>query len=190
MQNLTTDVYMDSVAISWSDVFIMVDHFKERIDLKDELKFILEELQPHFVALRSAQLDQKCPECAKRSGEQYVAVSATCMACLNTGHLFIDKLLSVYSYKASSGYERLAEIGVITADAMIYIVQGGHHPKEGDKICELDLDEDTGEPKQPFRIRRIFNIQNAKELRGEDGRIEYFKLYCEEYNLDRGQNIW
>jgi len=168
----------------------MTDHFSKAIDLREELNLILDNITPHWVALRTAQLDQPCPECIKRVKPQYNTPPGSCMKCLNTGHLFVDKIINTYSYQASAGRDYIANLGKISAETVIYIIKHDSRPKQGDYICELDLDESTGIPRQPFRIRRIFSIEDSKEFRGDDGRIEYFKLYCEENNLDRGINIW
>jgi hypothetical protein len=38
----------------------------------------------------------------------------------------------------------------------------------------LDLDPDTGEPRQPFRIMEQFILQDIEPLRGKDGRLEFW----------------
>lgn len=168
----------------------MTDFFAKRLDLRKELKVLMETSGFRWVALRTTQLDQPCTECVKRTLPQYDGPPGSCMKCLNTGHLFVDKLVKGYSYLPAAGRDFLSDIGVINTETVVFILEQGSKPKTGDLVCELDLDEATGTPRQPFAIRRVFKIQDSKEMRGDDGRIEFFKTYCEEYNLDVGQNIW
>jgi len=168
----------------------MTDYFATRLDLRKEMEVLIKTSGFRWVALRTAQLDQPCTQCTKRTEPQYESPPGSCMKCLNTGFLFIDKLVKGYSYLPAAGRDFLSDIGVINTETVVYILQSGAKPKTGDYICELDTDELTGVLRQPFVIRHVFVIQDSKEMRGDDGRIEFFKTYCEEHNLDKGINIW
>jgi len=167
----------------------MTDFFRERLDIRKELRVLVETSGFRWVALRSAQLDQACTRCINKISPQYDSPTGVCLKCLNTGHLFADKLVKAYSYLPAAGRDFLSDIGIINTETVVYIFEHGSKPKTGDIVCELDLNEATGTPRQPFSIRRMFTIQDSKEMRGDDGRIEFYKTYCEELNLDKGQSI-
>ena len=168
----------------------MVDFFSKRLNLRNELSVLVKSSGFKWVALRAAQLDQPCNQCIIRAGELYETTPSTCMKCLNTGYLFVDKLVRGYSYLTAAGRDFLSSVGNINTDLVIYIIEHNTRAKEGDYICELDIDESTETPRQPFKIIRTFKIQDSMDIRCDDGRIEYLKNYCEEYNFDKGINIW
>ena len=160
----------------------MTDHFKDRLPIRDALKVLSDTSGFRWIALRSQDRSKKCTKCLNSK-------KTICTGCLSTGFLFVDKLIEAYSYLAVQGRDFLTEIGKVNTDTHIYILKHGSKPKEGDFIAELDLNEDTGEPRQPFAIRRYFKVQDSKEYRGQDGRIEYWRVYAEEHNFDTGLGI-
>ena len=160
----------------------MTDHISSRLSIKKELDELSKTSGFRWVALRSQSRTKKCTKC---SSEPMV----NCMSCLGTGFLFIDKLVKGYSYMAVHGREFKSEIGRVSTNTPVYILKDTSKPKEGDFVAELDLNEETGVPRQPFRIRSLFLVQDSKEYRGETGEIEFFRLYTKEQNFDRGMDI-
>jgi hypothetical protein len=160
----------------------MTDHFKDRLPIRDAVKALSDVAGFRWVALRSQDRTKKCTKCQDTP-------KLNCNSCLSTGFLFVDKIIQAYSYLAVQGRDFLTEIGKVNTDTHIYIIKHGAKPKEGDFIAELDLIESTGEPRQPFAIRRLFKVQDSKEYRGQDGRVEYWRVYAEEHNFDRGLGI-
>ena len=160
----------------------MTDHIRSRLSIKKELDELSKTSGFRWVALRSQDRTKKCTKCSAET-------RLKCVSCLGTGFLFIDKLVEGYSYLAVHGREFRSEIGRVSTNTPVYILKDTSKPKEGDLVAELDLDEETGIPRQPFRIRSLFLIQDSKEYRGESGEIEFFRLYTKEQNFDRGIDI-
>jgi hypothetical protein len=159
------------------------------LDLRKELATLESNVAFSWVALRSAQLGSQCSACMKRIGPQYGIPSPSCVRCLGSGYLFVDKLVRAYQPRPLPGVDFFSELGLVNTKTQAFFLKEPTKPKNTDFILELDLDEATGIPRQPFTITRIFSIQTAESLRGVKGRIEYWMALTEERNFDRGQGI-
>lgn len=106
-----------------------------------------------------------------------------------TGYLFVDKLVKLQRARTTPGIDLLTEIGIVNTSTSTFILEQGAKPKNTDWILELDLNEDTGAPKQPISVIRSFKIQDSFPARGKDGRIEFWYCYTEERNFDFGKRI-
>lgn len=158
------------------------------IDLRAHLRRLKENLSFGWVALRSADLNKKCSKCLSIKS-QYGEVSPTCVSCLGTGHSYVDKLISGHKTLALPGIDFKAEIGGINTTVQYYYLEHSTKPKTTDFILELDTDVTTGVPRQPFRIVRAYKITDSQPLRGDRGRIEYWKCLVKEQNFARGKPI-
>lgn len=141
------------------------------------------------MALRSAKLDIRCTECLKNIGGETEGPNPSCRFCLGTGYPYVDKLVQGYRYLATPGFDFRAQIGIVNTETNVFIVKYDKQPKSTDLIAELVLDETTGNPRQPFKISKMFKIQDAFPLRGDDGRIEFWRCFVEERNFDVGKSI-
>ncbi|RMG69772.1 MAG: hypothetical protein D6710_08275 [Nitrospirae bacterium] len=158
------------------------------IDLRKEIELLADNVGFSWVALRTIDLNTKCTECSKRVGNQYETPPEECKTCFGTGHLYVDKLVRGFRDLSQPGFDFLSELGVVNTKTQVYIIEHDKYPKSTDFILELDLDEKTGQPKIPYKIQRVFKIQDAHPLRGgqpegHPGRIEFFRCFVEERNF-------
>lgn len=158
-------------------------------DLREQVSLLKKNLGFAWVSLRSVDLSKRCTECTRTIEPQYDTPSPSCTKCMGTGYLFVDKLIKSFRIRYISGTQISTEIGATSTDSNRYFIQHNERPKNTDFIMELDLDESTRLPRQPFRIRRAFKIQDAEPLRGTNGRIEYWSCMTEERSYDLGRDI-
>jgi hypothetical protein len=160
------------------------------LDLRKELDTMLESVGFSWVALRSVDLSTPCTECKKPTGDHYDQPSPTCTSCMGIGYLYIDKIVKGFRYMSSPGFDFRSNIGMLNTETQVYILEHDKAPKETDYVLELNLDEDTGAPSQPFEVTKSFKIQSTFAARGDKGRIELWRCFVEERNLENmGKSI-
>jgi len=159
------------------------------IDLRKEIDTIREAVGFYWVALRTASLSQRCTECLKSIGAETEGPNPDCITCLGSGYPFVDKVTQGFRYLSTPGFDFATQIGNVNTEAEVFIIEHDKQPKSTDYIVELELNEVTGAPIQPFKITRVFKIQGAFPLRGDKGRIEFWRCFVEERNFTRGQGI-
>lgn len=167
----------------------MVRYWYGAIDFRKDIEVIKKNGGFRWISLRSVDLTKRCTECLKKLGPQYEDPAADCTLCMGIGYPFIDKLVKAFRYLSAPGFDFLSSIGTVNTKTVVYILEHDAFPKNTDYIIELDLDESTGIPRQPFSIRGMFKINDSHDMRGKDGRIEFFRCYVEEHNFDRGRTI-
>lgn len=106
---------------------------------------------------------------------------------MGTGHLYVDKLVKAQRIRSVPGGHLRTKLGKISTEIKNWVIESRNKPKSTDWILELDLNERTNAPKQPFSVVRAFSIQSAKPARGKRGRIEYWHCTAEERNFTFGQ---
>lgn len=158
------------------------------IKLRKELSNLVEN-EGHWVALRSIDLTKPTTEAQEGIPENYDQ-SHPDYNNIVANYYFVDKLLKSFRYLAQPGFDFQSRIGVINTKTQVYILEHDKKPKNTDYILELDLDE-NGIPKQPFKIQRVFRIQDAQEMRAEDpgthhGSQIFWRCFCEEHNVGYG----
>jgi len=148
----------------------------EFIDLRGEVDFIQKRYSFYWVALRSMYLNTKCP-CFDGIPNK------KCSKCMGTGYLYVDKLVKAQNARTTPGLDFSTQIGKINTQTITWIIQHDKRPKTTDWILELDLDESTRIPRQPFVVKRSFAIQDAWPYRGKNGEIIYWYCLSEERNF-------
>lgn len=163
------------------------------INLRKEMKLLSESVGFSWVALRSVDLTKPTTE-AQESVPQNYDQSNTSYSNIVSNYYFVDKLIKGYRYLAQPGFDYQSQVGALNTKTQVYIIEQDKKPKNTDFILELELDEETGQPKQPFSVSRVFSIQDAQPMRGGQpetipGGIEFWRCYVEEDNLGYGNNI-
>jgi hypothetical protein len=69
--------------------------------------------------------------------------------------------------------------GILNEQTALFFVEYDVAPTYYDRIVELGLNDD-GTIKTPYYRRRIYKIQTVADCRSDNGRIEYYALYCSE----------
>jgi hypothetical protein len=163
----------------------MVNKKLSFLDIRKEISTLKDSAGFFWLALRSVVLTEPCIECSKAVGGNYDQPNPSCTTCLGIGYTWIDKIVKGFTYQFAPGFDFRSELGVINTQSRVYILEHDTFPKNKDYILELDLNEKTGKPKQPFKINRSFKVQGAFPHRGEEGRIEHWRCFTEERNFTK-----
>lgn len=105
-----------------------------------------------------------------------------CPICWGEGWLWDESLIDGYKVVIKSEVgnalsQRLHGPGLITGTLVIFYTRYSEPITRDDRIIELILNED-GTPAKPYMRRQLYRIGNAIDLRGDHGRLEYWKLDC------------
>lgn len=113
---------------------------------------------------------------------------ASCSRCMGIGHPFTDELVNGYVWRNFFvGSEFPTQLGKISTQGRSVVLQHTETVNKFDWILILDLDPETGQPRQPFSIQQSFIIVDAFALRGKDGRLEFWRCALQERNISDGR---
>lgn len=154
------------------------------LDLREEL----EEMISHFQWYALRQMDFSKPCSCKTVSSDKLPVEGPCTRCFRFGYLFTDYLVKGYMWKSSMGFEFKTEVGVISTQKSNFVVKHNRPVNKFDNVMMVDVNPDTGVLRQPFRILRMFQVQDSMPLYGKEGRVEHYKCFLEERNLDDYRN--
>ena len=159
------------------------------IDLRKELRLIRDNVGFSWVALRSVDLSIPCIECQAKVAANYDQAPGFCKTCLGIGYTFIDKLVLGFKYRPVSLFQVRGQnnVGPIGVQTVSYVLQYNANPKPVDWILDLQLNETTQTPVQPFVIKSAYRIEDVTIMRSDFGRIEFFKCGVLEQNLTIGR---
>jgi len=112
-----------------------------------------------------------------------------CSYCFGDGTLSDEKWhLTRSDYLGASGgganRGRFIPPGTIRVDYRVFYFRYDAGLRYGDKIVEVQLDEE-GEPVVPYVRIVVYQPRTIDELRADNGRIEYFAVYCREDEAKR-----
>jgi hypothetical protein len=150
------------------------------LDLREEL----EELVPFFQWYALRQLDFSKPCGCNVTNPDKIIRNDPCTRCFRFGYLFTDYIVKGYMWKNSMGFEFKTEIGTISTQRNNFVVKHNRPINKFDNVIVMDTHPDTGVIRQPIRMMRLFQVQDSMPLFGKDGRVEHYKCFVEERNLD------
>ena len=130
-----------------------------------------------WLVLRRTDRSQTCP-CVKDSQPQ-----GSCNRCLGTGFPFVDSTVKGYLWDRTPGVEFYTAAGRIATRLRNLVVENNQPVRKHDQLIEISLDPDTGEPRQPFEILRMYVLSDVLPMRGKGGRVEFWKAVAEERAL-------
>ena len=112
-----------------------------------------------------------------------------CPFCLGEGFYFDEQWLFAYSRPTETDKYLSSKIvqmqpGQISAYDRLFYCRFTESMTYADKIIELKLDSE-GIPTLPYKRQHIYRIDTIVEYRSDLGRLEYWGLYCTEYNSIR-----
>lgn len=131
-----------------------------------------------WYGLRSVDLNKKCG-CVGPDNR----VQPGCKRCLQMGYVFTDFLIKGYFWVESPGFEYQAMPTPIATSTANFMGFHQYPIKKWDLLLELDLDNETGEPVQPFKINRTYVISSSAPIRGKNSRVEFYRCFLEERTL-------
>jgi hypothetical protein len=134
----------------------------------------LEESHFSWMGLRVADRSLKC-ECTRQPG-----ATQGCKRCLGTGFGYVDQLAKGYTWVSNEATEFYTKAGRISTQVRHLVLSYDRPIKKFDQVLILDLDPDTGQPIQPYSIRRSFTVSDATTIRGSRGRLTFWKCTLEE----------
>lgn len=134
-----------------------------------------------WLGLRQSDYSKKCA--CNNSGS---TSSGPCSRCYNTGYLFTDFLVKGYAWLGVLGVEFGAKPGMIATQQKNVVLEHNRPINKFDYILELDQNPNTGKILQPFKIIKYYRIQDAMPIKGDIGRVEYWKCNIEERNVENG----
>ncbi len=167
----------------------MSSYFFNKLNFREELEILKDTVGFVWAALRSQKLDQECSECIRYIGGQYDQPNPGCKTCMGTGHPYIDKIVKLYRYLSTPGFDHRSSIGNISTRVDKCYLEHDETPKEGDYVLELEINEKTQIPIQPFNVIRAFEVEDAHANRGVNGRVEFWTCRIEERNLEIGKSL-
>jgi hypothetical protein len=168
---------------------------KTEIDLRAEMKLMLEgnEYYPrrgHWVLLRRMDTRQRCfcwnqkPEGDDKYNEdkgKYNEPKLRCPICNGEGWVYEDELHLMRRRLVSPAIglaesEHMADIGWMNINYIVFYTQWFVNPDKGDKIIEIELNDDDATPVRPYVRKEMYRIAVAEPFRDQLGRIEYWRI--------------
>lgn len=155
------------------------------IDLRKTLK----ELRDHFrwLGLRLQDMSKKCSCLLDLNKVNKLSGKVLCTRCFNTGYLFTDYIAKGYLWLSVQGVEFSTEVGPISTQRTNLVLEFDRPIKKFDRVLLIDLDSETGQPRQPFSIMREYIISDYFQLMGEENSVKFWKCFLEERNLIDGR---
>ncbi len=130
-----------------------------------------------WFALRKPDLSKKCT-CAGNS---------RCKRCFDTGYLFSDELVKVYTWAAVFGVEFQTKAGSISTQTKNFVIEYSRDLSKQDYLLELDIDMVSGEPIQPFKIMRAYKLADYAIITARDNKPAYWMANAEEREFSDGK---
>jgi len=144
--------------------------------------------------LRRARRDSKDQpvSCTCVDSLQGYHASPNCSYCLGEGFLWDEEWVVGYVNFMSSAaglgnkYTRYSP-GVMHVETKVFYLRYDLDIKPGDKIVEVKLDRD-GKVVTPYIREAIYTPQTIYDARSDNGRIEFYEVYCREEDATRPNN--
>lgn len=146
---------------------------------------------PHLLRVIRRNSDGSGIKCTCFNELSAVA-SPSCAYCLGEGYLWDEEWkLARSEYLGAGGLAsryRIAPPGEIRADTKVFFFRYDTVISYGDKIIEIKLDEE-GNYINPIIRTAIYRPETIRELRGDNGRIEFISVFCLEKDAIRSDNL-
>ena len=136
-----------------------------------------------WFGLRQPDFSKKCG-CSPMEG---TSENHTCRRCLSSGYVFTDYLVKGYFWMGVLGTEYGASPGVIATQQKNLVIEFNRPINKFDFVLELDQEPTSGKIRQPFKIMKLYKVQDSLPLKGDSAKIEFWKCSVEERNVDDGR---
>lgn len=152
-------------------------------DLRKEIRYLSNRTGFSWVGLRQADYSKRSADIIDQdSGTTNSSVQGGNRT-TSTGYTFTDFLVKIFTWEATLGVKFDSGMGWLSTQTKNIVLEHNRPVNKFDLLLELDTDSNTGEPRQPFRIMRVFEIQDVHPLIGDGSRVEFYKCSIEERNL-------
>jgi len=152
------------------------------IDIRKTIDELAKVVGWSWFALRKADPTKKC-HCATKTTAFGGKPDPSCSRCFGTGLFFTDFFVKAFLWRGAPGVEFATPEGLLSTQTKFAIVRHERPVRTTDFLLALDLYPDTGEIVIPPRVVYVYAVQDAFPVHGDDGRIEFWKLYLESRNI-------
>jgi len=136
-----------------------------------------------WFGLRQPDYSKKC-SCVGYLG---TTDGPACSRCMSTGYLFTDTLVKGYLWMGLLGTESQSNMGILSTQIRNLVLEYDKPVNKFDYVLELDQDPNTAKVRQPFKIVKYYRVQDSVPLKGDLGRVEFWKCSVEERNIKDGR---
>lgn len=146
----------------------MIEDFK--IDLREEFKLLQDDFSMNILLIRNNKNSRcKCYNPLHKDGDR------KCKICGGTGKVSsIEKVRVINQNVNSSGFVKMTELGLSVSNTILLYFDVKAIPKVQDQVLIVGFDKD----KIPVDIKRSCTIVSVQEVRGDNGRIEFYEVYA------------
>jgi hypothetical protein len=151
------------------------------VDLRQEMSAIMR-VHGHWAILRKRIKDRHCFCWNDQTDE----ASSDCRFCLGSGWAFVDHLVRLRKQAMFQMSETPDPTGRVNPSLFKFWLQYHVKPDRGDFIAEIALEEESLkrnyqiQPVSPYKIVRMYDIQDVADMREMGGRLEFFTILAEE----------
>lgn len=119
--------------------------------------------------------------------------SPGCPYCLGEGFIWSEDWNKVYSmYIGADGGMTRRSIklppGILSVEYKVFYMRYDCGVRKGDKLVEVVLDQE-GKIVEPLQRKTIYYIETVDDQRSDDGRIEFYAVYCREEDAIRSDYV-
>lgn len=136
-----------------------------------------------WLGLRRTDYSKKCSCWLKATKDS----PPGCNRCMLSGYLFTDFLVKGYVWMGILGAEFGTPPGILSTQQKNVVVKYDRVINKFDYILELAQDINTGKVSQPFVILKYNRIQDVIPIKGDSGRVEFWKGTIEERQIESGR---
>lgn len=136
-----------------------------------------------WLGLRKTDYSKKC-SCWNKATKD---APPGCKRCMLSGYLFTDFLVKGYVWMGVLGAEFGTPPGILSTQQKNVVIKYDKILNKFDYILELAQDINTGRVSQPFNILKYNRVQDALPIKGDSGRVEFWKGIIEERQIESGR---
>lgn len=146
------------------------------IDMRKEFDILQNQFSMSILLIRSNNNTRcKCYDPLHRSGNR------KCKVCGGSGKInTIEKIQGIHQNSDSGSPMKLTELGLSAMNTISFYLDRKYVPKSKDQILIVGFDNNGC----PVDIKKDCTIVSVQEVRGDDGRIEFYHVYAK-YSPDK-----
>lgn len=141
-----------------------------KINLREQFELLQNQFSISIFIIRKNKLTKcKCYNPLHRTGD------ANCKICGGSGMLnTIEKIEAIQQTMDTEDALQNTELGIVVSDLMCFYINHKDIPFEKDELLIVGYNE----KKIPIDIKENYIIQSVQPLKGDNGRIELYKVFA------------